>query len=258
MKVDESYQYDYLDKSIYCVFDKQRNALVVKGDDASDIGRINFMISPGDVFSFKVIEENGRKSCTLSVERPFGIARIRLNYKLHFVGDLITDPVAAGEVCQIILETPDEAVIRVGPGLVRTGVSAPCEEARVVFRLGTITLYAPLDIYEDLYETIVDQRLVLLISAPEESAVLAGIDRPHGLVFWEKYPLTMATSDLCSSAAPKMDLTAQNMDGASGLSIELSNLEEIIFVPAIDTMRLEARLLEVRTGKYDGEKAKCN
>jgi hypothetical protein len=55
-----------------------------------------------------------------------------------------------------------------------------------------------------------------------------------------------------------MDLTAQNMDGASGLSIELSNLEEIIFVPAIDTMRLEALLLEVRTGKYDGEKAKCN
>jgi len=258
MRVDESYKYDYLDKNIYCVFDEQRNAIVVKGDDISDIGRINFMISPGDGFSFKVIEENGQKSCTLSVERPFGIARIRLNYILHFVGDPITDPIVADEVCQIILETPEEAVIRVGPGMVRTGISASCEDVRLVFKPGAIELHASLDIYEDLYETIVAQRLVLFISAPEESAVLAGVDRPHGLGFWEQYPLTMATSDWFSSGAPKMYLTAQTMDGASGLSIELSTLEAIIFVPAIDAMRLEARLLEVRTGKYDGEKAKCN
>jgi len=258
MRVDESYQYDYLDKSIYCVFDKQRNAIVVKGDDISDIGRINFMISPGDVFSFKVIEENGQKSCTLSVERPFGIARIRLNYLLHFVGEPITDPIMADEFIQIILETPEEAVIRVGPGMVRTGVSAPSEDVRVVFKPGAVELHASLDIYEDLYEMIVDQRLVLFISVPEESAVLAVVDQHNVLGFWEKYPLTMATSDLFSSKAPKMYLSAQTIDGASGLSIELSTLEEIIFAPAIDTMRLEAHLLEVRTGKHDGKKAKSN
>ena len=258
MRVDESYKYDYLDKNIYCVFDEQRNAIVVKGDDISDIGRINFMISPGDVFSFKVIEENGQKSCTLSVERPFGIARIRLNYILHFVGEPITDPIIADEFIRIILEIPEEAVIRVGPGMVRTGVSSPCEDVRVVFKPGAIELHASLDIYEDLYETIVDQRLVLFISAPEESAVLAVVDRLNVLGFWEKYPLTMATSDLLFSEDPKMYLSAQNTDGASGLSIELSTLEEIIFVPAIDTMRLEAHLVEVRTGKHDGEKAKRN
>ena len=180
MRVDESYKYDYLDKNIYCVFDEQRNAIVVKGDDISDIGRINFMISPGDVFSFKVIEENGQKSCTLSVERPFGTARIRLSYILHFVGEPITDPIIADEFIRIILEIPEEAVIRVGPGMVRTGVSSPRKDVRVVFKPGAIELHASLDIYEDLYETIVDQRLVLFISAPEESVVLAvEIGRAH-------------------------------------------------------------------------------